>query len=276
MMTTTMNTKTLNTKTATVTKAKTGKTRALLAATALSAGVMSAGAQAEMFWSDNSVSILHSADYLNPFSGEDMEYTTMTLEHVSGHNWGDAFFFADRHHGKGSDADFAETYAELSPRFSLSSLSGAELKAGPIEDVFIATTYEFSSANSGFSQDNYLYGVGVKWSVPGFAFFNTNVYYANNSEKDNDMQLTVTYGVPFSLGEVDMMFDGYIDWSSAEETHGADLHINPQLRANIGKFMGITKSKLEAGIEYSYWSNKFGVRTSENQSAVSGIIKFHL
>lgn len=260
----------------------TAKTGSLVAAAALSAGLMSSAAQAEMFWSDNSISVLHSADYFNvssvfvPTVSEEMELTTMTLEHVSGHSWGDVFFFADRHHGKGSNADFSETYAELSPRFSLGGLTGDAFEDTPIEDVFIATTYEFSSNNSGFSQDNYLYGVGVKWSVPGFAFFNTNVYYANNETRDNDMQLTVTYGVPFKIGEVGMMLDGYIDWSSAEDTHGADFHFNPQLRANIGQFMGITKSKLEAGIEYSYWSNKFGVRTGENQNAVSAIVKFHL
>lgn len=233
-------------------------------------------AQAEMFWSSNSISVLHSGDYLSPFTGEDVELTTMTLEHASGHDWGDAFFFADRHNGKGSNASFNETYGELSPRFSLSNLSGSSLEAGPIKDVLIATTYEFGSNSSGFSQDNYLYGVGVKWDVPGFAFFNTNVYYAGNENVESDMQLTITYGVPFSLGEVDMMLDGYIDWSSAEGDHASDFHFNPQLRANVGKFFGITKSKLEAGIEYSYWSNKYGVATDENESAVSALIKYFL
>jgi len=252
-------------------------TRALATAGVLAAGLAgTTAAQADMFWSDNSISILHSADYLNPFSGEDMEYTTMTIEHASGHDWGDAFFFMDRHSGKGSNSSFNETYSEVSPRISLSNLTGSELSFGPVKDVLLASTYESGSNDSGFSQDNYLYGVGLKWAIPGFAFFNTNVYYADNENKKDDMQLTVSYGVPFSLGDVDFSFDGYIDWSSAESTHGADFHFNPQLKANVGKFMGITKSKLEAGIEYSYWSNKFGVRTNENQSTVSGIIKYHL
>lgn len=252
------------------------------AATALVAGMATSDvAQAEMFWSDNSVTLLHSADYYNVgyafgAPNKEMEMTTMTLEHVSGHSWGDAFFFLDRHHGKGSSASFSETYAELSPRLSLSGLSGDKMEFGPVKDVLLASTYEFSSDSSGFSQDNYLYGVGLDWNVPGFAFFQTNFLYANNENVDNDMQLTVVYGVPFSAGDVDFMFDGYIDWSSAEDDHASDFHFNPQLRADIGKFMGITKSKLEAGIEYSYWSNKFGVATSENESAVSALVKFHL
>lgn len=236
--------------------------------------------QAEMFWSDNSVTLLHSADYYNVgyefgAPNKEMEMTTMTLEHVSGHHWGDAFFFLDRHHGKGSASDFSETYSEVSSRLS-SGMLGEKIAFGPVTDVLLATTYEFSSDSTGFSQDNYLYGVGLDWSIPGFAFFQTNFFYANNENIDNDLQLTVVYGVPFSFGEVDFMFDGYLDWSSAEDDHASDFHFNPQLRADVGKFMGFTKSKLEAGIEYSYWSNKFGVKTDNNESAVSALIKYHL
>lgn len=236
-------------------------------------------AHAEQFWADNSVTLLHSADYVNPFNTvkkEKQEMTVMTLEHASGHDWGDAFFFVDRLNGKGSISSFNETYAELSPRFSLSNMTGSELKAGPITDVLIATTYEFSSNSTGFSQDNYLYGVGLNWDLPGFAFFQTNFYYVNNENVDDDLQLTVVYGVPFATGDVDWMFDGYIDWSSAQEDHSAEFHFNPQLRADVGKFMGITKSKLEAGIEYSYWKNKFGVGTPFSENAVSALIKYHL
>lgn len=232
-------------------------------------------AQAEMFWSDNSITLLHSDDYLNPFSGEDQEFTTMTIEHVSGHSWGDVFFFMDRHNGKGPDGDFNETYSEVSPRISLGSLTGEKLEFGPVTGLSIATTYESNSQDFG-SQDNYLYGVGLDWKLPGFAFFQTNIYYANNENTENDMQLTVVYGVPFAAGGVDFMFDGYLDWSSAEKDHASDFHFNPQLRANVGKFFGIDKSKLEAGIEYSYWSNKFGVKTDDNESAVSALIKYHL
>lgn len=258
-----------------------------IACAATLAAAVAAPAQAEQFWADNSVTVLHSADYLNAFNTvkkEKQEMTVMTLEHASGHDWGDVFFFADRLNGKGSNSDFNETYAELSPRFSLSNMTGSELKAGPVTDVLLATTYEFSSSSFevpgvgtlGFSQDNYLYGVGLNWDLPGFAFFQTNFYYVNNENVDDDLQLTVVYGVPFSTGDVDWMFDGYIDWSSEEDDHSAEFHFNPQLRADVGKFMGITKSKLEAGIEYSYWKNKFGEATPFSENAVSALIKYHL
>jgi len=259
--------------------------KTIASAVALSTAVVAAPAQAEQFWADNSVTVLHSADYLDPFAPANDnkdEATVLTIEHASGHDWGDVFFFMDRISGKGDRENLSETYSELSPRFSLSNMTGMDLKAGPITDVLLATTYEMNSfvesgafVESG-EQDNFLYGVGLNWDLPGFAFFQTNVFYADNEYSKDDVQLTVVYGVPFAVAGVDMMFDGYIDWSSAEADHASDFHFNPQLRADVGKFVGITKSKLEVGIEYSYWSNKFGVNTDENESAVSGLIKYHL
>ncbi|ARU57724.1 nucleoside-specific channel-forming protein, Tsx [Oleiphilus messinensis] len=248
---------------------------------AVSLALVPALSSAEMYWSDNSITVLHGSDYYNVSHAfgdpnKDLEITTLTLEHASGHDWGDVFFFMDRHHGKGAAGDFNETYAELSPRLSLSNLTGQTLSVGPMKDVFLAMTYEMGSTSTGFSQDNYLYGIGFSWDVPGFAFLKTNISYSVNDNVKDDIQLNVGYGVPFSLGEVDFMFDGYIDWSSAESDHASDFHFNPQLRVDVGKFVGITKSKLEVGFEYSYWNNKYGVKSSDTESAFSAIMKYHL
>jgi nucleoside-specific outer membrane channel protein Tsx len=257
--------------------------KALPMAAAIAAGsLLSAGAQAETIWSDNSITLLYGEEY----EIVDEKVTTMTLEHVSGHNWGDVFMFLDRHNG--SDTDYKETYAELSPRLSLSYLTGSKMEFGPVKDVLLAGTYEFMSDNNDATTDfdNYLMGFGIDWNVPGFAFFQTNFYHANNEATDDDQQITVVYGVPFSVGELDIMIDGYIDWSTGEEDHGSDFHFNPQVRADVGKFMGITKSKLEVGFEYSYWHNKFGIKDDDfvvqvlgadnDESAFSALVKFHL
>ena len=247
-----------------------GKT---LLATTLAAGTMfSASSQAEMYWSDNSISLLYGDQY----AVIEEEQSVMTIEHASGHNWGSAFFFMDRLIG---ETGSKETYSELSPRFSLSALTGEKLSFGAVKDVFIATTYESGVNSSGFAQDNYLYGVSADWDAPGFAFLQTSVYYADNENVDDDEQLTIAFGVPFSIGSLDMMFDGYLDWSTKQDDHAEDIHFNPQLKANVGKYLGITKSKLEMGIEYSYWKNKFGLKDlpiDTDENAVSAIIKFHL
>ncbi|QBY05845.1 ion channel protein Tsx [Thalassotalea sp. HSM 43] len=244
------------------------------------AGLVCANANAEMFWSDNSISLLKNASEYEVNEHEDV--VTVTLEHASGHNWGDLFFFADRlDYKQDSDNQAAkETYSELSPRLSLSYVTGNKLGYGIITDVFIASTWEHSTFESdGFSNsfDNYLLGLGADLKLPGFAYANINVYQANNEQTDNDQQLTLVWGYPFSLGNADFMFDGFIDWSSAEETHKADFHFNPQLRMDVGKYFDVPK-KFEAGFEYSYWKNKFGLDYPglDTESTFSFLVKVHL
>lgn len=251
----------------------------LVAGLVASASFFASTANAEMFWSDNSISYLINQNQYQVTENDDVH--VITLEHASGHNWGDVFFFVDRLDAKADANNLAskETYAELSPRLSLSYLTGSKLEYGFVKDVFIATTWEHSTLDvSGiFSQsfDNYLVGVGADFAVPGFAYFNANVYQANNELTENDQQLTVVWGYPFSIGSADFMFDGYIDWSSAESDHASDFHFNPQLRMDVGKYFGVPK-KFEAGIEYSYWHNKFGIAGIDNESTLSWMVKVHL
>ena len=71
------------------------------------------------------------------------------------------------------------------------------------------------------------------------------------------------------------MFDGFIDWSSAEETHTAEFHFNPQLRMDVGKSFGVP-TKFEAGFECSYWVNKFGLTFPDPESVFAVMVKVHL
>ena len=259
-------------------------TSVFLATTALSAF----STQAEMLYSDNSISVLKNQGNYEVATNDDI--TVITVEHASGHNWGDVFFFADRLDYKADSEAVAavETYSELSPRFSLSYLTGKKMEFGFVSDVFIATAWEHSTFESDpivlddgtsididSSFDNYLFGLGANLELPGFAYANINLYQANNENTDNDQQLTFVWGYPFSLGNADFMLDGYIDWSSAEDDHASDFHFNPQLRMDVGKYFGVPK-KFEAGIEYSYWSNKFGISGLDDESVVSWMVKVHL
>ena len=108
--------------------------KTLLTLAAVSA--LSVSAQAEQFWADNSVSVLYGSDY--EFN-KDEDTTTLTLEHVSGHSWGDLFYFVDRHNG----ANYKETYGEFSPNFTLTKMEGM------VSSVKLAYTYEFGSFQTG-------------------------------------------------------------------------------------------------------------------------------
>lgn len=237
-------------------------------------------AHAEKFFGDSSISVLHSADY-EAFGDRKVEDTVFTFENATGHNWGGTFFFIDRNHGRGAAGGDDNVYGEFSPTLSMSWATGQTLSFGPIKDVLLSATYEFGGAPQ---ENNYLTGAGLAWDVPGFQYFNTIGYYAvNNSDapgfvdSDNDLQLTVTWGAPFELGANRFLFDGFIDWSTAEDDHASDFHFNPQFKLDLGNYAG-NPGMLYAGIEYSYWNNKFGVGDDNlmaTESAVSALVKFH-
>lgn len=233
------------------------------------AAALPAATLAETTFNNTSLTLLYGSDY----EVVEDDQVVMTFEHVSGHNWGDLFFFVDRLQAKSSSSNDKETYGELSPRLSLSYLTGQSLSVGPIKDVYLAGTYEFNA--SGIQFDNYLYGFGLDWDVPGFNYVQTQFYYADNELQDNDLQLTLVWGMPISLGSHLIMFDGYIDWSTGEnKEHASEFHFNPQVKLDVGNYFN-NPGKYYVGIEYSYWHNKFGLKDADTENLVNALVKVH-
>ncbi|MCO4798434.1 MAG: hypothetical protein KC484_04415 [Colwelliaceae bacterium] len=233
---------------------------------------------AETLWSDNSLSYLKNTSDFQLITNDNIN--VITFEHASGHNWGDVFFFADRTTASAdiNHGERKETYGEVSARLSFSYLQGQPIAGDYLKDIYIASTYEHSTGTnngSGFGFNNYLLGIGASWKLPKFSFVNTNIYYATNDKVDNDVQLTVSWGLPFTIGKQKFTFDGFFDWASAADDHTADFHFNPQLKWDLGHHFGKDKF-LELGVEYSFWHNKFGINGLDDESVISALIKIHL
>ena len=227
--------------------------------TLAAASALSVSAQAEQFWADNSLTLLYGSDY--EFN-QDEDTTTMTLEHVSGHSWGGLFGFVDRHNGGG----YTETYGELSPSITLTKMDGM------VSGINLEYTYEFGQSPFG-GFDNHLFGAGVDLKVPGMDFFGVKLYRALNDGTDvDDNQITVVYG--YSNGN--LIIDGFMDYAFANENDNIEdsMNFTPQISYNVGPMLGL-KSKLKVGIEYSYWTNQFGI-DGNDQNAVSLMLKAHL
>ena len=233
------------------------------------ASLLSVSAQAEQFWADNSISYLNGSSYLEPFyefdADKEYSYSTLTLEHVSGHSWGGVFAFVDRHSGDG----FTDTYIEVSPTFSLAKMEGA------VSGVNAAFTYE--AAASGM--DNYLFGAGVDLKVPGMDFASVTLFRAINDklgiDKSDDNQITVTYGAHFG----DIIVDGFMDYRFGNDGSilgdiEDSMNFTPQITYDLAPTLGF-KNKFKVGVEYSYWTNKFGVDGAD-QNAISLLLKAHL
>ena len=87
-------------------------------------------AQAKPVWQDFSITGLYGENY----EVVDDQQTTLTVEYAAKVKYADVFFFMDRL--RGSD-DVKSTYFELSPRLSLSEVTGQKLAFGPVKDVLI-------------------------------------------------------------------------------------------------------------------------------------------
>jgi len=235
------------------------------------------GVQAEQFFTDTSITALYGTNFEEAGKTQ-ADKAVLTIENVSAHNWGDTFLFIDITNNQGPSVDGVEdVYGELSGRLSLSYLTNSELSFGPVKDVLLAGAYEYGG---GAGANNKLYGIGLALAVPTFQYMNINTYYVDNQTRFSDvsdLQLTVTWGLPFTIASTSWVFDGYIDWSTAESDHSADFHFNPQLKMDMGELIGAGKGKIEVGVEYSYWINKYGLPDTimDDESAFSLLAKFH-
>lgn len=247
-----------------------------ITAVALAGFGFSLNTTAGVQWSDNSLTALSGGDYKLTPDGEG-DAAVLTLEHVSGHSWGDLFFFVD--HLRFDNGD-TENYWELSPRVSLGKVSKKELSFGPVKDVLIASTWESETGPGGFSFDNYLYGVGFDLDVPGFAYTQANFYYRNNDLQEDNWQTTLVWGIPFKLGSLDFVYDGFADYESGTEEEHQTLNFTSQLKLDLGALWEMPK-KLYLGVEYVHWTNKFGVEDGDfgldtNERNVNLLLKLHL
>lgn len=262
-----------------------------------------------LFWQDNSLSYLNGDNFneLNFNDEEQRSQSTYTFEHASGWVWGDVFMFldyidADNMQYSGSTFGNLEAeekndfyYFEFSPRISLGWLTGQDLSVGPLKDVKAAFTYE--KGNGGPGTENYLYGIGLDWNAPGFAFLQTNLYRVkvnNNIFFDHDFQasdagngyteqLTVAGAYPFAIGDQSFVVDGYIDWRAPSKDANTQTSVGSsiQIKWDAGKQLFGEERKLYVGTELNMWHNKYGVKPIDgsddgfDQVAVQALVKYH-
>lgn len=215
---------------------------------------------AEQVWGSFSLSYLYGEHY----EVGDSTRKVLTIEHASAHTWGDNFFFLD--HVTADNGDVSN-YFELSPRASITSLANLPTMTGIIKDIFIAGTWEGGTFN------NYLTGFGVGLNTPGFKYLNLNLYWANNDLWDDDQQLTINWGAPFTISGAAFLYDGFIDYSTASDSNTKELNYTSQLKWNIASYWH-SQTPFYVGVEYAYWNNKYGIKGA-NERNPNLLFKWH-
>jgi nucleoside-specific outer membrane channel protein Tsx len=222
-----------------------------------------------LLWQDNSLSALSG----NHFRVDPQRQNTLTFEHASGWTFGDLFLFIDSTHFKGQPG--SATYGEISPRLSLGKLRGQPLEFGPIRDVLLAATYEFGEG----PVQSLLLGPGFDLAVPGFKFFQLNFYQRlpQQHQAGRSWQITPVWSLPIAAR---VTFDGFMDYVVENDgNYQRNWHFNPQLKYDLGSHLGLNKGQVLAGIEYSYWHNKYGIADTPafrtTQSVSSLLLQVH-
>jgi len=250
----------------------------ILAGSLLAAGPTVAGDLLQ--WQSNSLTYLNGRDFaVNPETQQ-----TFTFEHADGWKYGDNFLFIDKifYNGKRDPGVGTNTYyGEFAPRLSMGKIFGQKFQFGPITDVLLAATYEFGEGDV----ESYLIGPGFDLNIPGFDYFQLNFYkrYTEGPRAgDNAWQITPVWSYTLPVGKSDVLIDGYLDWvvnneNNAHGSYHSNLHVNPQIKYDLGKVLNYTEKKLYVGIEYDYWSNKYGIENSRNfdtnQNTASLLVK---
>ena len=241
--------------------------------------VAAGAASAETFFYDNSLTALYGESY----EVGDSDRTVLTFEHFSANSWGTMFLFVERavnvndeettYDDSGSfptGRNGSDTYIEVNPRFKIS-----DFDAGIIKNLYVDTQWEMSE-----NDDNFLFGFGTDFNIPGFQNLSLGAYQRFNDNSENNYQTTLVWGVPFAIAGQNFMFDGFWDWATAtkDDNLAATSNFTYQLKWDAAQALG-TDNKVYVGIEHATWDNKFAIEHSSGfdtkENVVSALVKVH-
>jgi nucleoside-specific outer membrane channel protein Tsx len=198
-------------------------------------------------WSSTSAWLLSGSSFeLGP-----PQRTILRLEHASGWAYGDHYFFVDV-----NEVDSAGTnlYGELVPRLSLGKLSRRDLRAWIVKDVALT-----GAVNAGDRFRAYLYGLSADLDLPGFAYVQFNAYVRDDkAQTGTTWQLTPIWMAPLPIPGVKAHLQGFVDIAGAEGFSRRNLVAYTRFWLDVGAFWK-APGRIEAGLEYIYWNDKFGV-----------------
>lgn len=229
------------------------KKKSLVSSLALVAGLaMGASAQAAD-WSSTSFLLMDGSGY--KLGQKDTQ--VLTLEHVDGWKYGSNFFFFDV---TNPNSAASSTYGEFSPSLSLSKMTGADMSFGFVKDVSLTATWEMGGVSNAK-----LFGAKFDLAVPGVPVASVSLYQRSSESSfypgktGSGQQVTLVWMAPFSIGPTNWTFEGFFDYATEEKEVNkvANIVSSPRLTMDVGALFGAPK-QISAGVEYSYWQNKYG------------------
>ena len=109
-------------------------------------------------------------------------------------------------------------FMKFAPRVSLDAVTGKDLSFGPVQEVYIASLFNWSgeSNSESFNVNNSFIGLGSDVMVPWLGKVGLNAYatYATNAKDWNGFQISTNWFKPFYFLENGsfISYQGYIDY----------------------------------------------------------------
>jgi nucleoside-specific channel-forming protein len=167
--------------------------------------------------------LMYSIDELpnDPSTGEKHNYLELEFGGRSGivdlYGYVDVFNLGssdDDSSDKGSGA--SKIFMKLAPRFSLDAITGRDMSFGPVQEVYIATLFNWGGGEIGGDVNNSFWGLGTDVMVPWFGKVGMNLYglYDINKKEWNGAQFSTNWFKPFYHfdNESFIAYQGYIDY----------------------------------------------------------------
>lgn len=230
-------------------------------------------------FSETNIQYMRGSNFKVNSTDQTKNRSVTTFEHVSGWSYGDNYLFFDV---TNIDKKGTEIYGEWHPRLSLSKMTGKEMGYGPVRDYFLATQVNMNGGET--PARAYLYGVGLDWNISGFNYVVSNLYIRKEPNKaGTGVQLTMAWAYPIEVMDSKWKLEGFFDWNMKSYNNGNNAKnflIEPQLLYDLGNSIGLGDSRLYLGVEYTYWKNKFGIKSTgafpTTEKNLKYMVKFYL
>ena len=226
------------------------------------------------------VQLLYGSTFHEPGIDQDVAKWTATLENSSAWSWGSSYFFVDYLRSDFADQNATEFYSEWYPSASISKLSGSDLSLGPLRDVSATMGINAGTKSTGAEPFVLLPGLTFDFNFPGFQFFSLGTYAyidegtfdgQDNGCNSTTYQITPSWSLPFTIGDVRLRFDGFIDFIGSHGQCSSQIVSQPTLKVDLGSIGGGKPDRLFAGIEWGYWRSKFGI-SGLDQTAPQAVV----
>lgn len=261
------------------------KKSAILSCALLAAGLSCAHA-AE--WSDTSIGYRYGTKFAEPYNNSDITKNIFNLTHVSGYKYGTNFFNADMLLSDKNDSPTTngvpnkqssgqEVYVVYRHTLDLGKVTGTPdtFKFGPVRGLGLTAGFDYNNkSGDGYESKKHMLVAGptVMFDVPGFLNLSLLELWESNAplghpqrySYDPHPMLTAAWGIPFSLGPVNLSFEGFANFiaSKGQNEFGGntkpETNIDAQIMYDASSLFSASKNTFKVGLEYQYWRNKFG------------------